>query len=159
MAYVVKGKGRLWEIRESRSTARGPRSRTLATFDELSPDVVERALQRANSRTDAEQIERAARRAGAPVALPKVDRAARDLLAELARGARPRGVIVRLVVELTGGAHADVSDAARAAAPWAATSLAERAAAIKDLLLLTDALPPPKTRRVERFPRIDSGAA
>jgi hypothetical protein len=159
MCYVVRGKGRSWEIRESRSTPRGPRSRTLATFRELSPEIVERALERAASPTDAKQIEHAARRAGAPVALSKVDRAARDLVAELARGARPRGAITRLVLELSGGPKAGLSDAARAAAAWVATPLDERARALQDLLLLADALPPSRAERAERFPRIDSAAA
>lgn len=102
MAYIVKGKVHRWEIRESHGTPRGPRSSTLATFAELTPDVIERAGERAASPLDAAALEHAARRAGAPVAEPAADRAARQLLAAAARGEQPRPGLARLVAELAG---------------------------------------------------------
>ena len=65
MAFVVRTKRGEFEIRESRSTPKGPRSRTLATFRELSDEVIEKARARAAKPPDAEELRDAARRAGA----------------------------------------------------------------------------------------------
>lgn len=160
MAYVVERKGGSWEVRESRATPDGPRSRTLATFRVLTPDVVERARGRASGPLGPEEVRRAALRAGAPVAEPAADRAARDLLRELAAGRRPQPVLGRLVAGALGAREAGPpSDAARSAAAWAGATAEERAAALRDLLLLVDSLPPRKRERGRRFPRLDSGAA
>jgi hypothetical protein len=49
------------------------------------------------------------------------------------------------------------SDAARSAMEWRDATLEERGRALKDLLLLVDALPSRKWRRQPlRFPRLDS---
>jgi len=47
MAFVVPTKKGSFEIRESRSTAAGPRSRTLASFKELTDETIEKARARA----------------------------------------------------------------------------------------------------------------
>jgi hypothetical protein len=160
MAFVTKGRGDLWELRQSRHTPNGPRSITLASFDELTPRVVEHALARAVKPLTAADVERAALRAGAPVRQPAADRAARELLGELARGARPRASLRRLLAaglgDAAGGAGVEPpSDAARAAGEWAGAALRDRAEALVDLLLLADALPPPRRGREPRFPRLD----
>ncbi len=158
MAYVVRGKGKTWELRESRSTAAGPRSRTLATFAELSPDVVARANRRASRPLDPSVVERAARRAGAPVRAKPAERAARELLSELARGQRPRPVIARLVEQALGQSTESLglSAAAQAAGAWAGATYRDRSNALVDLLLLADAIPHAKRADALRFPRIGS---
>ncbi|MBI5310255.1 MAG: hypothetical protein HZB14_04375 [Actinobacteria bacterium] len=158
MAYVVKGRGESWELRQSVHTADGPRSKTLATFSTLTSDAIERALSRSTAPLTAEQIEHAARRAGAPVALSQADRAARELLDELAHGRRPRGVIGRLLEErlATFAGETRPTPAQQSAAEWAGSTVADRAAALVDLLLLADALPAPSRPRRKRFPRLEA---
>ncbi|HEX8959922.1 MAG TPA: hypothetical protein VF770_08880, partial [Solirubrobacterales bacterium] len=73
MAFIVPKKKGTWEIRESRSTPAGPRSTTLATFRELSDEVIEQARRRASKPLDAKELRQAALRAGAPLAEPAVD--------------------------------------------------------------------------------------
>ena len=68
MAYVVSSRPGRWEIRESHRTEAGPRARTLASFAELTEDVVSHAAERSSAPLEAEEIRRLARRAGAPVA-------------------------------------------------------------------------------------------
>lgn len=158
--YVVPRKNGAWELRESASTAAGPRSRTLASFRTLTPEVVERARSRAMKPADAAEIRRAAARAGAPVAASDADAAAGTLLEELARGRAPRPMLRALLADALGDARRPTpSDSARAAAPWVAASAHERGAALRDLLLLADRLPAPRTPPRRSFPRIASGPA
>jgi hypothetical protein len=160
MAYIVGRKSGKWEIRESRATPRGPRSRTLATFSTLIPEVIERARARAAKPVDADELRRIALRAGAPVAQPAPDRAAGELIAELASGRQLRPVLRRL---LLGALHANgdsPNDAVlQATAPWIAATPRQRGEALRDLLLLADRLPPPRTRSRARFPRVESAPA
>jgi hypothetical protein len=159
MAYVVPRTGGTWELRESRVTARGPRSYTLAGFRVLTPEVLERAKERASGAVDAEDLRRAAVRAGAPVALSTPDRAAGELLTELAHGRRPRGALRRLLLAALEDEHAGSSaDSARSAGAWVATTPAQRGEALRDLLLLSDRLPAGRGRGRLRFPRIHTTA-
>lgn len=159
MAFVTAAKNGRYEIRESRSTPDGPRSRTLASFKELDERAVEKAIARAESPLDPTQIRRAALRAGAPVAPSPVDRAARQLLARLAKGEQPSPMVRRLLLDALQADAGPVSDAARAAGEWIDADAGERGEALADLLRLTDALP--VRRRPERigFPRLASRAA
>ena len=156
--YATGRSNGAWELREARSTPDGPRSRTLATFRELTPDVVAHAQARATQPVSAAEVRRAAVRAGAPVAPPDADRAAGELLAELAAGRTPRPALRALLAQALGDAP-EPSAAATAAAPWVAASAAERADALRDLLLLADRLPQPRTPARRRFPRISSAPA
>jgi hypothetical protein len=158
MAYVVARRGGSWEIRESRSTRAGPRSRTLATFRTLTAEVVETARARSSRPLEARELRRAALRAGAPVALSASDRAARDLLAALTTADSPRPVLRRAVVAALGGEGAELSDNAQAAARWVTATPRQRADTLRDLLLLADRLPSPR-RRSRRFPRVESERA
>lgn len=137
-------------------TERGPRSRTLATFRKLTPEIVERARERAQKDVSEEEIARAALRAGAPVAERPADRAARELLGELARGRRPKPVLRRLLQDALGDRDAGASDSARAAASWSGATDAERGAALRDLLLLADKLPQRRREPRTRFPRLET---
>ncbi len=149
--YVVRHGSGAWEIRESRSTPRGPRSRTLATFRELTPEVAERAAERASKPVDADELRRIALRAGAPVAVENPDRLAGELLHEIARGHRPRQALARMLLDQLRSEAGSLSADARSAAEWVGASAAERGEALRDLLLLGDALPA-KRRGGLRFP-------
>ncbi|MDX6624324.1 MAG: hypothetical protein QOE75_2256 [Solirubrobacterales bacterium] len=164
MAYVVETKGG-YEIRESRSTPKGPRSRTLATFKELSDEVIEKARARAAKAPEAAELREAAIRAGAPLAAEPVDRAARETLRLVAGGAAIEPMLRRLLLDALGGAErrssdagspAAVSDAARAASQWIGVGLERRAAALVDLLGLADALPFEIRSEEIGFPRLSS---
>lgn len=160
MASVVRHRSGSWEIRESANTPLGPRSRTLATFRVLTPDVLARVSERASADFDAAAIRRAARRKGAPVAPEPQRDAALTMLRELQAG-QPLAPGLRQLLRaaLADGPAATETDAvspqAEAVLPWAQATAAERGAALVDLLLLADALPaqPP---RAERFPRLCS---
>lgn len=158
MAFVTPARGR-WEIRESLTTPAGPRSRTLATFRTLTPEVVTRAQARSSKPLEAKEVLGAALRTGAPVAPPPPDQAARDLLKDAMAGQLPRPVLRGLVIDALGGDAPGPSDSARAAAMWVAATPEQRAAALRDLLLLADRLPPPRSDRGRRFPRIESAPA
>lgn len=154
MTYIVANRTGKWEIRESQLTAKGPRSRTLATFQALTQATIDKAQSRSSKALEPAELRAAAVRAGAPVAVAEVESAARKLLSELKRDRQPRPVIRRLLLaELVG--DGDVTDSERAVAEWVAASPEERAKALYDLLLLADALP---TRRRPdlRFPRLVS---
>jgi hypothetical protein len=165
MAYVVPRKRGGFEIRESRNTPDGPRSRTLVTFKELTGEVIEKARERAAKPLSEEELRRAAQRVGVPGALEPVDRVARELIAELGKGRRVDPSLRDLLLDLlrrdggTVAAPAPVSDAERAVAEWMASTPQERGRALFDLLLLADALP--HGGRVGRsldVPRLDSSA-
>ena len=159
MAYVVARPGRQFEIRESRATPHGPRSRTLTTFRVLDDDVVARATERSASTLDAASLRASARRAGAPVAVEEgPDSAARALLAQLAGGRHPSPVLAALLADQLAvsprrARQPALPDAARAVVPWIDASPTERGDALRDLLLLADRLPPPRTKR-RRFPKL-----
>jgi hypothetical protein len=159
MAHVVARPPGRWELRESRSTPAGPRSRTLATFRTLTPAVIEHAQARATKPFDPAEVRKAAVRAGAPVTARPVDRAAGDLLAELATGRQPRAALRRLLADSLGEATRAPSDAARAAAAWIGATPRQRGDALRDLLLLVDRLPQRRGPERPRFPRIASRPA
>jgi len=163
MAFVVPTRRGGFEIRESRSTPAGPRSRTLATFKELTDETIEKARRRAANPPSAEELRTAALRVGAPVAAAPVDRTARDLLRKLAQGQRPEPMLKRLLLDALededrGDRPVDpaaaVSDAARSVGEWVGASAGERGEALEDLLLLADALPLRRRPQSIGFPRL-----
>jgi hypothetical protein len=66
MAYVVARPRRRFEIRESVHTPKGPRARSLASFTELSDEVLGKAGRRASRPFDPDAVRTSAARAGAP---------------------------------------------------------------------------------------------
>lgn len=158
MAYVVRRPSGSWELRESRSTEAGPRSRTLASFRTVTPEVVELARRRAGAPLSAAELRRAASRAGAPIASSVPTAAGATLLAELAAGRRPSAAVRRLLVDALSSSEEVPSDGERAAAPWIAASAEQRGEALRDLLLLADRLPARARAAASRFPRIESSA-
>jgi len=164
MAFVVPTRPGRFEIRESHSTARGPRSKTLASFRELTDDIVETARAKAATPPSAEELRRAARRAGAPVAREPAEEAARTLIAELDKGRRIAPPLRRILIDLLEHGHREAQspedEAGLSVAAWVAATPAERGNALFDLLLLADALPSGGRKgKALRFPRLDSGAA
>jgi hypothetical protein len=121
--------------------------------------VIERAQERSTRRLDAYELRKAARRAGAPVAAEASDRAAGDLLSQLAAGHRPRPLLARLLAKALSAEGGQPTGNAEAAAAWIAASPERRGETLRDLLLLVDHLPPPRTRVRDRFPRIVSRPA
>jgi len=163
MAFVVPTRQGSFEVRESRNTPKGPRSRTLVSFRELTDEVVQRAREKATKPPSAEELRRAARRAGAPVARPPIEQAARELIAELARGRRLNPTLHQMLSELLqrgyreDGEGSPANEAARSVAIWMAATPEERGKALVDLLLLADALPSSGRRgKPLLFPRLDS---
>jgi hypothetical protein len=160
MAFITPTRQGRFEVRETRSTERGPRSRTLATFRELTDEVIEKARARADKPPSREELVGAARRVGAPVAPAPVNRAARDLIAELATGEEPEPRLRHLLVEAVRDGWAGPTprpDTARSAAEWIAATPTKRGKTLVDLLLLADALPHSGRRgKPLRFPRLES---
>ncbi len=165
MAYVVATKPGRFEVRESASTASGPRSRTLASFRELTGEVVEKVQARTDKPPTAEELTRSALKAGAPVRGPELDEAARETLRLIANGERPDPMLRRLLLDALSdedrndrpaASKARVSDAARAATQWVGTSVEERGKALSELLELADALPVRLRPHEIAFPRLKS---
>lgn len=164
MAFVVANKRGRFEIRESEGTPKGPRSRTLAGFSELTDEVVEKARRKAAKPFAAEELRRSAKRAGAPVARSPIEDAARRLIAELARGGWLNPTLHRMLLDLLQrgyreGHEASVREEAElGVAEWMAATPQERGRALFDLLLLADALPSGgRVGKPLRFPRLASG--
>jgi hypothetical protein len=153
MAYVVRRPKGRWELRRSQLTKAGPRSETLLTFRELTGAGTLHALQRAGGDLTAEQVESAARRAGAPIALAPARRSALELLRELHAGATlPESWRAALRSALT-DAERDSDEAAQTITAWADASAEKRGNALRDLLLLADAIPTRQARGDSpRFP-------
>jgi hypothetical protein len=163
MAFVVPSRKGSYEIRESSNTDKGPRSRTLVSFRELTDEVIQKARERASRPPSGEELRRAARRAGAPVAREPVEQAARELIAELARGNRLDSTLRQILLEMLqkgyreDAAASPAGEAARAVALWMAATPVDRGRALFDLLLLADALPSRGRRdKPLTFPRLNS---
>ncbi|MDX6583420.1 MAG: hypothetical protein QOI10_2604 [Solirubrobacterales bacterium] len=150
MSFVVS-RANGWEIRESVSTERGPRSRTLATFKRLDRATLEHAAGRASKPIDRERLISAALRAGAPVEVSPADAHAGALIRALDRGDVPRPALRRLLVGYLTDERAS-SDAATGAAAWLGASAADRGAALVDLLRLGDAIPAGRRSSRSSFP-------
>jgi hypothetical protein len=165
MAYVVATQAGRFEVRESKTTENGPRSRTLVSFRNLTDEVIEKAQAAAEKPVSAESLKRAALKAGAPIQGSELDEAAKRTLRGIASGDRPNPMLRRLLLDALlaenppnpgPDASKPVSDAARSAGEWIGASLEERAKALGDLLELADALPIRPRRREIGFPRLES---
>ena len=164
MAYVVATKPGLFEVRESVSTPRGPRSRTLAGFREMTAETIEKVQAKSEKAPTAAELTRLALRAGAPVRGSELDVAASETLRRIASGEQPDPKLRRLLLDalsedsvgLSSRSKSFISDAARAASQWIGVNSEDRADALRELLELADALPirprPPEIG----FPRLRS---
>src|SRR5579859_7325983 len=136
--FLARRPGDRWELRESRLTSAGPRSRTIATFRELTPDTVSHAMKRSSGTLDPSALRALCRRAGAPVTPLPQDAAAAELLSAIARGERPRRGLARVLAAELNGGQESVSASERAAARWVHATTQQRGDTLRDLLLLTD---------------------
>lgn len=158
MAFVVTRPNGTWEARESRRTPDGPRSRSLATFRELTPEVIEQVRERASAPVDTEDLRRRALRAGAPVAESEADKAAAILLREAYFNRRPRPALERLLADTFATPETrPVSHEAERMKLWTGASPEERGKALVELLDLGDALPKGRRAAKSGFPRIGPG--
>lgn len=150
MAFVIKRRNG-WEIRESVSTERGPRSRTLATFKHLNEATIDHACARAQITLDPEALIKSALCAGAPVDPGAADAHAGALLRAMESGDAPRPALRRLLADCLEGEPVP-SEGSRGAIAWLGVSAEQRAAALVDLLLLADAIPVGRRSSKPAFP-------
>jgi len=162
MAYLLKRSGERIEIRESRSTPRGPRSRQLARFvGALTPEILARAAAAASRPFDAAALTRRARVLGIPVETRARESEARALLARLRRDDPIDPVIAGLLVTALGGvAAAPLPESLGEVGEWVGASPAARGAALHDLLeafgRIAESRPTRRTRQREIFPHFSS---
>jgi hypothetical protein len=162
MAYFVERTGGTVEIRESRTTSRGPRSRQLVRFTgALTPAVLARAASAASRPFDADALVRRARVMGIPVERRAPESEARALLGRLRRSDQIDPAMAGLLVRaLDRVATADVPEHLSEAAEWIGASPSERGAALRDLLdtfgRIAASRPPLRTRPRVPFPRFSS---
>lgn len=152
MAFVTQNRSGRWEIRESRSTPDGPRSRTLATFERLGHSHLMLAASRSAGEFVPELVTDAARRAGAPVELGPADEAAIALLRAVGDAERLSPGLRRLLLDALGKGKPRPST--EEALGHIGRTAEERGADLIDLLLLTDALPDHSDRSKLTFPVI-----
>jgi hypothetical protein len=155
MAYVIARKDGRFEIRESHTTPRGPRSRTLATFGVLTDAVLEHAWGRARSHFDKRAIRQRAVELGAHTTTGSIAVDARRLITALRNGEQlPPDLAELLRRELPPPAelHNTMSDAP----DWIGASDEQRGRTLVDLLDLATRVP--RRRRPEEltFPVIRS---
>jgi len=157
MAFVVRRPEQRFEIRESESTSRGPRARTLVSFVEMSDGVLDLAQARARGVLDRARLRARAVALGASVAPPVSHVAAHDLLRACGQGEHlPSAVAAVLRQALTdvdpGDGEAD--DHLMAVLPWLGAGNDARAVALVDLLGVADALPASR-RSALRYPHFE----
>lgn len=162
MAYLVRRGPRRIEIRESRSTPVGARSRVLAAFaGALTPDVLARAAAHATRPFDADRLRRRARLLGIPVAEHSHEPEARALLARLHRSDPLDPVMATLLRRALEDAPAEtIPEALEDVAEWVGAGPAARGAALYELLDLYGRIeasrPERAARRGRAFPRFSS---
>jgi len=162
MAYLVKRSRDRVEIRESRSTPRGPRSHRLTSFEgALTPAVLARAADRATRPFDARTMVRRAQAMGIPVEARAPETEARALLGRLRREDTIDPVMAGLLMRaLDGVATAPVPEHLAEVSEWIGSLPAARGAAIRDLLdtfgRIAESHPPRRSRPREIFPCFSS---
>lgn len=162
MAYLVRRRADRVEIRESRATPRGPRSRVLASFSgPLTPEVLDRAAARATRPFDRRALLRRARAAGIPVQERSREPEARALLARLRRGdPLDPALAAALRRALERQPEAPVPEALAEVSEWVGAGARERGAALRELLDLYGRIArsraPRRERERRRFPRFSS---
>lgn len=153
MVYVVKRGNGSWEIRESRQTEKGPRSFTLATLRETSPEVLERARQRSKSGFLESELALKLDEAGVPPAMTDVDRAARTLLLELAGGGSPSEALRRALLQRLDEAPGRPPE--KRGSPAARVELKQQGRRFEDVLDLASELPYQPSEQIAQIPLRD----
>lgn len=159
MAFVIARRDGRYEIRESVSTPKGPRARTLATFHALSDDVLDHAESRATTRFDRAHIVAKAAAVDVPAEERSTAQVGWDLLVRLGGAHQlPPALAAALAARLTSSPDAAMPDTLPPLLDWLGVGLQERGEALRDLLRLTDRIPSRGERRRRAFPRIASAA-
>ncbi len=142
MAYLVQRPGGRVEIRESRATPRGPRSRTLASFrGVLTESALDGAEAAANSPFDRAALVRRARELGLRFVPHRADAPARELIARLRDGAPLDPVLGALLRQaLDALPQAPVPEPLHDVAEWIGAGEAARGRALRDVLRLYDTI-------------------
>ena len=142
MAYLYTRRSGQVEIRESRATPKGPRSRTLASFrGPLTDALLDQAEARATARFDRRTLVAKAAALGIRFLPDKADAAARKLLAALRRGAPLEPVLATALKRaLEPLETAPIPDAVLDVVEWLGASDIERARALRDVLRLYDTI-------------------
>ncbi len=170
MAYLVERKAGQIEIRESRMTERGPRSRQLARFrDVLTPAVLAEAAARATRPFDADALAGKARALGLRVESYAPEHEARALLARLHRDDPIDPVIARILREALDAScrgankelgEVEVPEHLAEVAEWIGAPAAKRGEALRQLLdtfgRIAESRPVRRRRPEGRFPRFSS---
>jgi len=140
MTYLAKRTGGRLDIREAVATARGPRSRTLATFrGALTPEILEHAERRATRPFARERLLERAVELGVPVTERREERAARELLGLLRRGASVDPVLATLLKRaLEASAATPVPAPLAEVSEWIGIDASRRGETLRDLLRLSD---------------------
>jgi hypothetical protein len=161
----IRQQGSTFDIRECRSTKRGPRQFILARFGGvLTPEVLEQAAALAQRPFDSRKLVAAARKRGIPVTPYRTHTAARLLLAELRAGHSLEPSLAALLKQaLVTADEKPVPEHLSEAADWIGKSEAARGKALRGLLRAASriarsrALPRPLPS--EPFPRFSSTSA
>ncbi len=154
-----------YEIRECLSTKKGPRQFTLASFHGvLTPEILDRAEEKARLPFDREKLVARARKLGVTVSERRRFPEARALLAVLRRGGRLSPRLVGLLKSALEPLAAEpVPEHLEDAAFWLGQPENERGKALRDLMRSADRVlqsrAPLRTRSRELFPHFHSRAA
>lgn len=159
MSYVVARPDGRFEIRESIHTPRGPRARTLASFRTLDDATLDHAEARATRPFDRARVITRALDRGAHYRPPSPATLAAQLLRSLASGGRLPLTLAQALRDQIGTVDGRLPDSIPPLFDWIGASSGERGQALRELLRMTDRLPPPRRRRERRFPRIHSAPA
>ena len=162
MAYLVRRPNGTIQIRESVRLPKGPRSRTLASFNNavLNDRALSEAERKASRPFDRNALIEQAHRLGV-VWEAATNAAARSLVMSLRKGEHLDPILVGLLkAELAELPAATVKGELSEAADWLGCPDDERGSALRSLLRLEDAavqsMGPPSSRRDQRYPTIDS---
>ena len=135
MASIVLRKDGRAEIRESYTTPRGPRSRTLAVFRELTERDLDKAEGRASRPFSRARILARARKLGVPRFGDSASRAARALLAELQMGRPLAPTLVSALQDALDSRPArELPESIDALLPWLAATDEERGEALRECM-------------------------
>jgi hypothetical protein len=160
----IRKQGEICEIRECRSTARGPRQYTLARFkDVLTPEVLDEAAARAQRPFDAKKLVARARARGIAVSSERRHSAARRLLGDLRTGHPIEPTLTALLVEALAPIEArPLPPHLAEVADWVGRSEASRGKALRGLLRagsrVVRSRGPRRAPPEQHFPRFSSRA-
>jgi len=147
MSYVVRRPGGRFEIRESYSTPRGPRARTLAGFRGLTPAVLDQVEERARGPVDRQALAQRAAELGAPIQGGDARALARGLLVELEAGRTLPPVLAAVLASRLDTRSHGVPDSIPPVIEWMGASAERRGHALRELLRVASLMPAP--RRVD----------